>query len=97
MLNICRYFTNHELYELFQLDNPLESKTQQQLEQMHAHQRVTDTALDEHIAYLYSCRKFSNNNEFSHDTVCNRLKRFNYYEKKIDYTITFLSMETLCN
>ena len=51
----CRYFTNHELYELFQLDNTRVSKTQQQLEQMHAHQRVTDTALDEHIAYLYSC------------------------------------------
>ena len=57
MLNVCRYFTNHELYELFQLDNPLESKTQQQLEQMHAHQRVTDTDLDNHLAYLNSCRK----------------------------------------
>ena len=77
LLNFCRYFTNHELYELFQLDNPLESKTQQQLEQMHAHQRVTDTALDEHIAYLYSCRKFNNTNESRQDAVFNCLKHFN--------------------
>jgi len=60
MTSISRYFSNHELYELFQLDNTRESKTQQQLEQMHAHQRVTDTALDEHIAYLYSCGEYIN-------------------------------------
>ncbi len=43
-----------ELRDLFQLDNPRVSTTQQQLEQLHSHQRKTDTTLDAHIAFLHS-------------------------------------------
>jgi len=52
-----RYFTKTDLRELFELGDPTESRTQQQLEDMHSKQRVTDTALDEHIAFLYTCGK----------------------------------------
>ena len=49
-----RYFTRHELRELFVLDNHRSSKTQIQLEKMHSASRITDTLLDEHVAFLYS-------------------------------------------
>ncbi|KAH9512905.1 DNA excision repair protein ERCC-6-like [Bulinus truncatus] len=52
--NPYRYFTKMELKELFTLDDPNFSKTQQQLQELHSHQRLTDETLDEHIAYLYS-------------------------------------------
>nr|XP_022343270.1 DNA excision repair protein ERCC-6-like isoform X4 [Crassostrea virginica] len=52
--NPYRYFTKQELKELFTLDNPRISKTQQQLEEMHSQQRKTDSSLDAHIAFLYS-------------------------------------------
>ncbi|GFO09812.1 DNA excision repair protein ercc-6-like [Plakobranchus ocellatus] len=52
--NPYRYFTSVELRELFALDDPMTSTTQRQLQEMHAGQRKTDTALDEHIAYLHS-------------------------------------------
>lgn len=51
---LFRYFTKQELKELFTLDNPRISKTQQQLEEMHSQQRKTDSSLDAHIAFLYS-------------------------------------------
>ena len=44
--------------ELFNLDDPKSSKTQIQLAQMHSANRVTDTKLDEHIAFLYSTDMF---------------------------------------
>ena len=34
------------------LDNPRVSTTQRQIEELHAHQRKTDTSLDAHIAFL---------------------------------------------
>ncbi|CAB4031333.1 DNA excision repair ERCC-6-like, partial [Paramuricea clavata] len=52
--NPFRYFTRHELRELFVLDNHRSSKTQIQLEKMHSASRITDTLLDEHVAFLYS-------------------------------------------
>lgn len=51
---MSRYFTRHELRELFVLDDPKSSKTQIQLENMHSANRVSDTKLDEHVAFLYS-------------------------------------------
>ncbi|KAL4223045.1 DNA excision repair protein ERCC-6-like [Mactra antiquata] len=56
--NPYRYFSKYELRELFVLDDPHSSTTQQQLEQMHSGQRLTDECLDEHIAYLYSLDMF---------------------------------------
>ena len=53
-LLILRYFTRHELRELFVLDDHRSSKTQVQLEKMHSAHRVSDTSLDAHIAFLYS-------------------------------------------
>ncbi|RUS72057.1 hypothetical protein EGW08_020186 [Elysia chlorotica] len=52
--NPYRYFTSIELRELFALDDPMTSKTQRQLQEMHAGQRNTDVDLDEHIAFLHS-------------------------------------------
>ncbi|XP_059143417.1 DNA excision repair protein ERCC-6-like [Physella acuta] len=52
--NPYRYFTKMELRELFTLDDPKFSKTQRQLQDLHSDQRQSDTALDEHIAYLHS-------------------------------------------
>ncbi|XP_071945347.1 DNA excision repair protein ERCC-6-like isoform X2 [Antedon mediterranea] len=52
--NPYRYFTRQELHELFVLDDPKVSTTQQQLEELHTGHRVTDPDLDDHIAYLYS-------------------------------------------
>ena len=49
-----RYFTRHELRELFVLDDHRSSKTQMQLEKMHSQNRNTDTLLDAHVAFLYS-------------------------------------------
>ncbi|XP_022086433.1 DNA excision repair protein ERCC-6-like [Acanthaster planci] len=56
--NPYRYFSRQELRDLFILDNPRVSTTQQALEEMHAAQRKTDTQLDEHIAFLYSLDMF---------------------------------------
>nr|XP_033800077.1 DNA excision repair protein ERCC-6-like isoform X2 [Geotrypetes seraphini] len=56
--NPFRYFTKQELRELFSLDDTQTSSTQIQLQSMHAHQRRTDTNLDEHIAYLYTLGMF---------------------------------------
>ncbi|XP_038058939.1 DNA excision repair protein ERCC-6-like [Patiria miniata] len=56
--NPYRYFSRQELRDLFILDNPQTSTTQQALEEMHAAQRKTDTALDEHIAFMYSLDMF---------------------------------------
>ncbi|GFS22995.1 DNA excision repair protein ERCC-6-like [Elysia marginata] len=52
--NPYRYFTSIELRELFALDDPMTSKTQLQLQEMHAGQRKSDVSLDEHIAFLHS-------------------------------------------
>lgn len=52
--NPYRYFTSIELRELFALDDPMTSKTQRQLQDMHAGQRKSDISLDEHIAFLHS-------------------------------------------
>ncbi|XP_078692407.1 DNA excision repair protein ERCC-6-like [Branchiostoma floridae x Branchiostoma belcheri] len=49
-----RYFSRQDLRELFVMDNPEHSTTQEQLAQMHSQNRKSDTALDEHIAYLHS-------------------------------------------
>ena len=49
-----RYFSRHELRELFVLDDHRSSKTQIQLEKMHSAHRVTDPLLDDHILFLYS-------------------------------------------
>ncbi|XP_022256927.1 DNA excision repair protein ERCC-6-like [Limulus polyphemus] len=67
-----RYFTRQELRELFTLDNPRHSSTQLQLQEMHAHQRVTDTQLDSHIAFLYSLDIFGisdHDRMFSHEST----------------------------
>ncbi|XP_076331442.1 DNA excision repair protein ERCC-6-like isoform X2 [Tachypleus tridentatus] len=67
-----RYFTRQELRELFILDNPRHSSTQLQLQEMHAHQRVTDTQLDSHIAFLYSLDIFGISDHdcmFSHENT----------------------------
>ncbi|XP_012936041.1 DNA excision repair protein ERCC-6-like [Aplysia californica] len=56
--NPYRYFTKMELKELFSLDDPTFSKTQQQLQEMHGSQRQSDTQLDEHIAFLHSLNIF---------------------------------------
>ncbi|XP_028400404.1 DNA excision repair protein ERCC-6-like [Dendronephthya gigantea] len=53
-INPFRYFSRHELRELFVLDDHRSSKTQIQLEKMHSTHRVTDNLLDQHIAFLYS-------------------------------------------
>ncbi|XP_057312734.1 DNA excision repair protein ERCC-6-like [Hydractinia symbiolongicarpus] len=50
--NPYRYFTNHELRELFVLDDPRESTTQQQLKQMHKHQSENDESFLKHLKYL---------------------------------------------
>ena len=47
-----RYFTKMELRDLFMLDNTKVSTTQRQIEELHSHQRKTDTSLDAHIAFL---------------------------------------------
>jgi len=39
---------------MFQLDDTKSSTTQQQLEALHAAQRVTDPELDKHIKFLHS-------------------------------------------
>lgn len=52
--NPTRYFSKQELVDMFQLEDPTTSKTQLQLERMHAAQRKTNTDLDAHIAFLYS-------------------------------------------
>ncbi|XP_053328889.1 DNA excision repair protein ERCC-6-like [Spea bombifrons] len=52
--NPFRYFTKHELKELFLLEDTRTSSTQIQLQNMHAAQRKTDTHLDLHIAYLHT-------------------------------------------
>nr|XP_039265897.1 DNA excision repair protein ERCC-6-like isoform X4 [Styela clava] len=49
-----RYFTNHELKELFQLESTTESVTQRQLEDLHQQQRCLDPILEEHLAYLHT-------------------------------------------
>ncbi|XP_035694551.1 DNA excision repair protein ERCC-6-like [Branchiostoma floridae] len=49
-----RYFSRQDLRELFVMDNPEHSTTQEQLAQMHSQNRKSDTNLDEHIAYLHS-------------------------------------------
>ncbi|CAH1269180.1 ERCC6L [Branchiostoma lanceolatum] len=49
-----RYFSRQDLRELFVMDNPEHSTTQEQLAQMHSQNRKSDTTLDEHIAYLLS-------------------------------------------
>ena len=40
------------------LDDPKSSNTQIQLEKMHSANRVSDTKLDEHVAFLYSTEIF---------------------------------------
>ena len=59
-----RYFTSIELRELFALDDPMTSKTQRQLQEMHAGQRKTDVTLDEHIAFLHSLGKTQHSVKF---------------------------------
>ena len=49
-----RYFTKHELRELFQLEEPRFSNTQRQLDEMHGLHRRRDPELDDHIAFLHS-------------------------------------------
>eukprot|EP00058_Branchiostoma_floridae_P009972 XP_002595460.1 hypothetical protein BRAFLDRAFT_69293 [Branchiostoma floridae] len=51
---VDRYFSRQDLRELFVMDNPEHSTTQEQLAQMHSQNRKSDTNLDEHIAYLHS-------------------------------------------
>ncbi|XP_071848208.1 uncharacterized protein [Apostichopus japonicus] len=52
--NPYRYFSRQDLKELFLLDDPKRSKTQEQLEEMHSASRKSDTNLDSHIAFLHS-------------------------------------------
>lgn len=49
-----RYFTRMELRDLFVLDDTRVSTTQQQISQLHSHQRKSDTSLDAHIAFLHT-------------------------------------------
>jgi hypothetical protein len=48
---------------MFQLDDTKSSTTQQQLEALHAAQRVTDPDLDEHIDFLHSLGKLDGSNK----------------------------------
>ncbi|XP_067932031.1 DNA excision repair protein ERCC-6-like isoform X3 [Watersipora subatra] len=96
--NLFRYFSNTELYELFQLDDTRVSRTQQQLEQMHSHQRVTDTALDEHIAFLYSCDMYGLSD---HDLMFSKEdedlegdENPEYIEERVNKAIELLSKES---
>jgi len=50
----CRYFTSQDLRELFTLDDPQKSKTQMQLNKMHAVHRKTDEILNKHIDFLHT-------------------------------------------
>lgn len=56
--NPFRYFSKQELRELFKLEDTRSSSTQQQLQAMHAHNRRSDTSLDQHIARLHSMEMF---------------------------------------
>ncbi|VDH97717.1 DNA excision repair protein ERCC-6-like [Mytilus galloprovincialis] len=69
--NPYRYFTKQELKELFELNNPRVSSTQQQLEEMHSGFRKTDQSLDAHIAYLYSLDIFGISD---HDLMFGKVK-----------------------
>ena len=48
------YFTDEDLRDLFKLGDWRESETQQQLEEMHSANRVSDAYLDDHIEFLSS-------------------------------------------
>ena len=63
-ITLIRYFTKMELKELFSLGDPTTSSTQQQLQDMHASERETDTKLDEHIAYLHSLGQYTTSTHF---------------------------------
>lgn len=52
--NLYRYFTSQDLRELFTLDDPGKSKTQLQLNKMHAKHRKSDEELDQHISFLHT-------------------------------------------
>ncbi|TRY81563.1 hypothetical protein DNTS_012083 [Danionella cerebrum] len=56
--NPFRYFSKQDLHELFKLEDTRSSTTQQQLQDMHSHNRRSDTCLDQHIARLYSMEMF---------------------------------------
>ncbi|XP_051968820.1 DNA excision repair protein ERCC-6-like isoform X1 [Xyrauchen texanus] len=56
--NPFRYFSKQELRELFNLEDPRSSSTQQQLQAMHSQNRRSDTKLDQHIAHLHSMEMF---------------------------------------
>ncbi|XP_050410492.1 DNA excision repair protein ERCC-6-like [Patella vulgata] len=56
--NPYRYFTKQDLKELFKLETPRHSTTQQQLQEMHTTDRRSDNKLDAHIAYLHSLEIF---------------------------------------
>ena len=58
MIFSYRYFTKQQLHELFVLNNPRVSETQQHLAEIHTDQRKTDTWLDGHIAFLHTLGKF---------------------------------------
>ena len=53
----CRYFSRQELRDLFRLDDPYVSKTQIQLDEIHACNRKTDAELDQHIKFLETLSK----------------------------------------
>ena len=63
MIKVCdfRYFTKQDLRELFVLDDTRNSVTQQQLSELHANQRKTDTSLDAHVAFLHTLGAYTNN------------------------------------
>uniref|UniRef100_A0A8C5E8C9 DNA excision repair protein ERCC-6-like n=1 Tax=Gouania willdenowi TaxID=441366 RepID=A0A8C5E8C9_GOUWI len=56
--NPFRYFSKQELKELFTLEDTKSSSTQVQLQALHARQRHTDPALDQHIADLHTMNMF---------------------------------------
>ncbi|KAJ7333824.1 DNA excision repair protein ERCC-6-like [Desmophyllum pertusum] len=56
--NPFRYFSHQELRDLFTLDDPYISRTQQQLAQMHSHHRKTDDELEKHIQFMNTLNIF---------------------------------------
>ena len=57
MIVNCRYFTSHELHNLFMLDNPWQSTTQERLSQLEDTQSVGYAWLQNHRQFFSSLGK----------------------------------------
>ncbi|XP_013379638.1 DNA excision repair protein ERCC-6-like [Lingula anatina] len=70
--NPYRYFSQQELKELFILDDPTMSVTQQQLQDMHSSSRISDNNLDAHVAFLHTLAMYGltdHDRMFSHEAA----------------------------